>query len=150
MKPLIVLLVSFVIALIVTRLIIGDFNIALSGRIAMALMLAFTAIGHFAFTKGMVMMIPDFIPFKKALVYFTGVIELISEAGLLISSYQVLTAWLLIVFFIVLLPANINAAIRHIDYQKGTFTGSGLTYLWFRIPLQILFILWTYFSAIRF
>ena len=150
MKPLIVLLVSFVIALIVTRLIVGDFNVALSGRIAMASMLAFTAIGHFAFTKGMVMMIPDFIPFKKALVYFTGVIELLAAAGLLISSYQVLTAWLLIVFFIVLLPANINAAIRHIDYQKGTFTGSGLTYLWFRVPLQILFILWTYFSAIRF
>ena len=150
MKPLIVLLVSFVIALIVTRLIVGDFNVALSGRIAMASMLAFTAIGHFAFTKGMVMMIPDFISFKKALVYFTGVIEILAAAGLLISSYQVLTAWLLIVFFIVLLPANINAAIRHIDYQKGTFTGSGLTYLWFRVPLQILFILWTYFSAIRF
>jgi len=150
MKPLIVLLVSFVIALIVTRLIVGDFNVALSGRIAMASMLAFTAIGHFAFTKGMVMMIPDFIPFKKALFYFTGVIEILAAAGLLISSYQVLTAWLLIVFFIVLLPANINAAIRHIDYQKGTFTGSGLTYLWFRVPLQILFILWTYFSAIRF
>ena len=150
MKPLVVLLVSFVIALIVTRLIVGDFNVALSGRIAMASMLAFTAIGHFAFTKGMVMMIPDFIPFKKALVYFTGVIEILAAAGLLISSYQVLTAWLLIVFFIVLLPANINAAIRHIDYQKGTFTGSGLTYLWFRVPLQILFILWTYFSAIKF
>ena len=89
MKPLIVLLISFVIALIVTRLILGDFNIALSGRIAMALMLAFTAIGHFAFTKGMAMMIPDFIPFKKALVYFTGVIEILAAAGLLISSYQV-------------------------------------------------------------
>ena len=83
MKPLIVLLVSFVIALIVTRLILGDFNIALSGRSAMALMLAFTEIGHFAFTKGMAMMIPDFIPFKKALVYFTGVIEILAAADFL-------------------------------------------------------------------
>jgi len=150
MKPLIVLLVSFVIALIVTRLIVGDFNVALSGRIAIASMLAFTAIGHFAFTKGMVMMIPDFIPFKKALVYFTGVIEILAAVGLLIPSFKALTAWLLIIFFILLLPANINAAIPHIDYQKGTFTGSGVAYLWFRVPLQILFILWTYFSAIKF
>ena len=150
MKPLIVLLVSFVIALIVTRLIVGDFNVALSGRIAMASMLAFTAIGHFAFTKGMVMMIPDFIPFKKNLVYFTGVIEILAAAGLLISSYQVLTAWLLIVFFLVLLPANINAAIHHVDYQKGSFEGNGTNYLWFRVPLQILFILWVYFAAIKF
>ena len=150
MKPLIVLLVSFVIALIATKLISGNFTIAPSGRIAMAIMLAFTAIGHFAFTKGMAMMISDFIPFKKALVYFTGVIEILAAVGLLIPSFQVLTAWLLIVFFILLLPANINAAIRHVDYQKGTFEGSGVNYLWFRVPLQILFIVWTYFSAIRF
>jgi uncharacterized membrane protein len=55
----------------------------------------------------------------------------------------------LIVFFVLLLPANINAAIKHIDYQKGTFEGQGLNYLWFRIPLQILFIVWTYMSAIK-
>jgi uncharacterized membrane protein len=150
MKPLIVLLVSFVIALTVTKLILGNSNIALSGRIAMALMLAFTAIGHFAFTKGMVMMIHNPIPFKKALVYFTGVIEILAAVGLLIPSLRVVTAWSLIVFFILLLPANINAAIRHIDYQKGTFEGSGVGYLWFRVPLQILFILWTYFFGIRF
>jgi uncharacterized membrane protein len=150
MKPLIVLLVSFGIALMVTRLIQSDFNLAFSGRVAMAVMLGFTAIGHFAFTKGMVMMIPNAIPFKKGLVYCTGVIEIFAAAGLLIPSVRVLTAWLLIVFFIVLLPANINAAIRHVDYQKGTFEGSGVSYLWFRVPLQNLFILWTYFCAIRF
>ena len=150
MKPLIVLLVSFVIALIMTRLILGDFNIGLSGRIAMALMLAFTAIGHFVFTKGMAMMIPNSIPFKKALVYFTGVIEIVAAIGLLIPTFKVLTAWLLIIFFILLIPANINAAVRHIDYQRGTFEGSGVTYLWFRVPLQILFILWTCFFAVRF
>jgi uncharacterized membrane protein len=150
MKPLIVLLASFVIALLATRLILGDFAIALSGRIAMAIMLAFTAIGHFAFTKGMTMMIPNFMPFKKALVYFTGVIEILAAVGLLVPSFQVLTAWLLIVFFILLLPANINAAIRHVDYQKGTFEGTGVKYLWFRVPLQILFILWVYFFAIAF
>jgi uncharacterized membrane protein len=150
MKPLIVLLVSFVIALLVMKLALNNFDLTLSGRIAMAVMLAFTAIGHFAFTKGMVMMIPDFIPFKKGLVYFTGAIEIAAAAGLLIPALQVLTAWLLILFFILLLPANISAAIRHVDYQKGTFEGSGVIYLWFRVPLQLLFILWTYVSAIRF
>ena len=150
MKPLIVLLTSFAIALVATKLTIGQFDIALSARIALALMLVFTAIAHFAFTKGMVMMIPDFIPFKKGMVYFTGFIEMAAAVGLLIPNFQVLTGWLLISFFIMLLPANINAAIRHIDYQKGTFEGMGVNYLWFRVPLQILFILWTYFAAIKF
>ena len=150
MKPLIVLLVSFGIALIVIKLITGQFDIAFSARIAMAAMLVFTATAHFAFTKGMIMMIPDFIPFKKGMVYFTGFVEIAGAVGLLIPGLQVLTGWLLIVFFILLLPANINAAIRHIDFQKGTYDGPGARYLWFRVPLQILFILWTYFAAIKF
>jgi uncharacterized membrane protein len=58
--------------------------------------------------------------------------------------------WALILFFILVLPGNIKAAIHHIDYQKGTFDGYGPNYLWFRVPLQILFIGWTYISAIKF
>ena len=150
MKPLIVLLISFAVALITTKLVFNNFDFAFSGRIAMSIMLAFTAIAHFAFTKGMEMMIPDFIPFKKGVVYVTGVIEIFAAIGLLIPKFRVLTAGLLIVFFVLLIPANIKAAIRHIDYQKGTFDGNGVAYLWFRVPLQVVFILWTYFSAIRF
>ena len=55
----------------------------------------------------------------------------------------------LIVFFILILPVNINAALRHIDYEKGTYEGPGTKYLWFRIPLQVLFILWVYWFALR-
>ncbi len=116
----------------------------------MSVMLLFTAMGHFIFTKGMAMMIPDFIPFKTEMVYLTGIIEIVAAIGLLIPALRVLTAWLLILFFVLLLPSNISAAIKHIDIEKGTLNGSGLNYLWFRIPLQILFIVWTYISSIRF
>lgn len=115
----------------------------------MSIMLLFTSIGHFAFTKGMEMMIPTIIPYKRTMVYLTGVIEICAAVGLLLGSTRELTAWLLILFFILLLPANIYAAMKHVDYQKGTFEGSGVGYLWFRVPLQVLFIIWTYFFAIR-
>lgn len=150
MKPLIVLLISFSVTLAITKLAVNNFDFVLAGRIAMSIMLAFTAIAHFAFTNGMEMMIPGFIPFRKTLVYLTGVIEICAVAGLLLPTLTVITGWLLILFFILLLPANINAAIKHINYQKGTFEGAGLNYLWFRVPLQIIFILWTYFFAIKF
>ena len=150
MKPLFVLLGAFIISLLVIKLFTKTFDFPLSGRIAMTVMLAFTAIGHFAFTKGMTMMLPDFIPFKTEVIYLTGVIEIIAAVGLLIPGLRVWTGWALILFFILLLPGNIKAAIDHIDYQKATFDGNGPAYLWFRIPLQILFIVWTYFSAIRF
>ena len=150
MKPLFVLLGAFIISLLVIKLFTKTFDFPLSGRIAMTVMLAFTAIGHFAFTKGMTMMLPDFIPFKTEVIYLTGVIEIIAAVGLLIPGLRVWTGWALILFFVLLLPGNIKAAIDHIDYQKATFDGNGPAYLWFRIPLQILFIVWTYFSAIRF
>ena len=150
MKPLFVLLGVFIISLLVTKLFTKTFDYPLCGRIAMAAMLVFTAIAHFAFSKGMAMMLPDFIPFKTEVIYLTGVIEIIAAACLLIPGCSVCTGWALILFFIALLPGNIKAAIHHIDYQKGTFDGNGPTYLWFRIPLQILFIVWTYFSAIKF
>ncbi|HZF64086.1 MAG TPA: DoxX family protein [Chitinophagaceae bacterium] len=150
MKPLYVLLGAFLISLFATRLFTNTFDYPFSGRIAMAVMLVFTAIGHFVYTKGMTMMLPDVIPFKTEVIYVTGVIEVIAAVGLLIPSLKVWTGWALMLFFILLLPGNIKAAIDHIDYQKATFDGNGPAYLWFRIPLQIFFIVWTYLSAIRF
>jgi uncharacterized membrane protein len=97
----------------------------------------------------MSMMLPDFFPYKIELVYLTGVIEIVVAIGLLVPGVRVAAAWFLIGFFILLLPANIYAAVKHIDYEKATFAGNGLGYLWFRVPLQIFFIIWTYVSAIR-
>ncbi|WP_109831874.1 DoxX family protein [Reichenbachiella versicolor] len=149
MKPLVVLLSSFVIAVFVIKLISKDYNFTLSARIAMSVMLCFTAIGHFIFTKGMSMMIPPFIPFKTSLVHLTGLFEILLAIGLLVPNLKMVSGWALIIFLVLMLPANINASVHHIDYQKGTFDGNGLSYLWFRIPLQLLFIAWTYLSSIQ-
>lgn len=138
------MLATFAISLLATKLIANRYDFALAGVIAMSVMLVFTSIGHFVFTKGMLMMIPGFIPFRKELVYITGIIEIAAAVGLLIPRIRIMTAWFLIVFFILLLPANIYAATRQVDYQKGTLDGPGTTYLWFRVPLQILFILCRY------
>lgn len=148
MKPLVVLIVVFITALAMDKWIEGNFDYALAGKIAMSAMLLLTAFGHFKFADGMSNMLPSSIPRRKQIVLFTGVIEIAAAIGLLIPALQSLTAWLLILFFILILPANISAAIRGIDYRKGTTNGPGLTYLWFRMPLQILFMLWVYYFAI--
>jgi len=149
MKPLIVLILSSIISLFIIKLIKKEYDFALSAIIAMSIMLVFTAIGHFTFTKGMSMMIPKFIPFKESFVYLTGIFEILLAIGLLIPKLRFISGWVLIIFFLLLLPANIYASIHKVNYQNGTFDGNGLLYLWFRIPLQILFIVWTYISAIR-
>jgi len=150
MKPLLILINAFVISLIVNKVFNGNYEFALSGRIAISAMLLFTAIGHFVFTKGMSMLWPDFIPFRIEIVYMAGIIEIAAAIGLFIPDLKIVTAWLLLLFFILMLPANIYASIKHIDYQQGTSGGNGPIYLWFRVPLQALFIAWTYFSAIKY
>lgn len=150
MKPLLILLLSFLIAVFVIYFIKKEYDFSLSARISMSIMLVFTAIGHFIYTKGMSMMIPIFIPYKEIIVYLTGVFEILLAICLLIPKFKSITGWILIVFLLLMLPANIYASINNINYQKGTIDGNGLSYLWFRIPLQILFIFWIYISSIRF
>ncbi len=150
MKPFVVLIATFLISLTAIIFFQNKYDIAFSARIAMSAMLIFTSIAHFVFTKGMTMMIPDFVPFKIWVVYLTGILEILAAIAFQIPDYTTMAGWFVIIFFILILPANINAAIRHVDYQKGNLEGSGTNYLWFRVPLQILFILWTYFSAIQF
>lgn len=148
MKVLLVLLISFILTATLSRFFISDWNFILAGNIAMMLMLWFASLGHFMFTKGMVMMMPTFIPFKGTLVYLTGIMEIVLGPLLLINATRHTAGIILLVMFVVMLPANVNAAVKHVDFEKATYNGSGTCYLWFRIPLQILFIAWVlYFSV---
>ncbi|MGS2760692.1 DoxX family protein [Sinomicrobium sp. M5D2P9] len=150
METVIVLITTFVITLLISRWRTGNTDIFLSGRIAMAFMLILTGTGHFLFTEGMALMLPGFIPAKEAVVLITGVLEIIAAIALLIPFFPVLTGWLLIVFFLLILPSNIYAAIHHVNLKTATYDGEGLSYLWFRVPLQIFFIAWVYFFIVRY
>lgn len=150
MKPLFILITSFILSLILIKILRHTYDLALSARIAISAMLLFTSIGHFIYTNGMVMMIPDFFPMKKALVELTGILEILLGIGILIPNTKIYCGWILIVFLLLMLPANINAALKNIDFQNATSQGKGISYLWFRIPLQLLFIVWTYLSCIKF
>lgn len=148
MKVLLVLIISFILTVVISRLFVDEWNIILSGNIAMMLMLWFASLGHFMFTKGMVMMMPAFIPFKGALVYLTGVMEIILGPLLIINSTRHIAGIILLIMFVVMLPVNINAAIKRVNFEKATYDGSGTSYLWFRVPLQLWFIAWvSYFSV---
>ncbi|MDP2540998.1 hypothetical protein CSC81_13610 [Tenacibaculum discolor] len=149
MKPLFALLFVFLISIGIQKLLLKNINYSLSGRIAMCAMLLFTALGHFLFTEGMSKMIPDFIPLKSTVTILTGVLEIVMAIGLLFPNYQKTTGWILIPFLLLMLPANIKASLENLNYQTGTYDGKGLFYLWFRIPLQVFFIAWVYFSSLK-
>lgn len=144
-----ILLGTFGIALLLIKLIKGNWNLKLGGCIGMSAMLLFTALGHFLFPKGMEMMIPPFFPFRMGLVYFTGVLEIAAAIGLLLPAYRRITSIFLIIFFVIITPANIYAALHHINLETATTDGKGPEYLWMRIPEQIIFIAWAWYFGIR-
>lgn len=149
MKPLFVLMAAFALTALGFKLIQKRWNPKAAGRIAMSCMLLFTASGHFIFAEGMSMMLPDFFPLKKAVILMTGFLEIALAVGLLFTKTRRISSLLLIAFFICILPANIYAALNHLDLEKGTFTGPGPGYLWIRIPLQLLFISWVYYFGLK-
>jgi uncharacterized membrane protein len=147
MFTLILLIVSFCVFWMLSKYVIkGYFTVSLIGRIAMAIMLLFTAISHFYKTDEMVQMMPGFLPAKTELVYFTGVLEILAAIGLLFKRTAKWTSVLLILFFLTVLPANIIGAFRRVALGGME---NGPDYLYFRIPLQLLFIGWTYYFGIH-
>lgn len=148
MKPLIVLLAVFGVSSLATFIAGHPPDYYFCGRLAMGVMLIFAATAHFKFTNGMVLMVPGFMPYKKAVVHITGYIEILAAIGMLVKTVRQPVAWFVIVFLVLLLPANIYAAKNKVNLEKPDICGAGLNYLWFRVPLQIFFIAWVYFFAV--
>ncbi len=147
MAPLIILLVAFGIFFAVNKFLLGErFSLSFIGRFALALMLLATGIAHFTNTEPMIEMMPEFLPAKRELVYFTGLCELLAVVGLLWDKTAKLTSVMLIIFFIAILPANIIGSLKEVKFGGME---SGPMYLFFRIPLQILFILWAYYFGVK-
>lgn len=147
MAPLIILIFSFLIFFSINHLFYKNkLNISFMGRSAMAIMLVFTAVAHFSQTEYMIQMLPDFMPYKKGTVYITGIIEFMAAIGLFIRKTVKITSYFLLLFYLLILPANIIGSIKQVNLGGME---AGAPYLYFRIPLQILFMIWIYYFGIR-
>jgi uncharacterized membrane protein len=147
MAPLIVLLITFAAVYLIDRFALGSrLGLSFAGRAAMAAMLIVTGIAHFTETEKMMAMMPGFVPAKREMVYFTGVIEFLAVPGLLWQRTAKPVSFLLILFFVAILPANIIGSIKEVELGGMEH---GPIYLLFRIPLQLFFIWWVYYFGIR-
>lgn len=148
MAPLIVLISSFLVSYLYMNYK-KSVNLILSGNIAMSFMMIFTGVSHFIFTKGMALMIPEFIPAKILIVHLSGYYEIAIGIALLFEKQRKIAGISLIIFLICILPANILASIKRLNIQTAEYDGNGVQYLWFRIPLQLFFIAWIYFFSVN-
>jgi uncharacterized membrane protein len=114
-----------------------------SARWALAIMLFFTASAHFTSMKeDLVRMTPPWVPRPRIMVYFTGLCEIAAAIGLLVPGLTRIAGISLVLLFVALLPANIHASKAGV-----TLRGKAATGLLLRIPMQILFIAWAWWST---
>ena len=146
MAPLLVLVAATVLARLAGRLGVAPLrHWAAATRVGLAVMLCFTAAAHFnSMRRDLVRMVPPAIPNPELMVTVTGICEVLGAIGLLIPHTRRIAAAALILFLIVVLPANVHAARAAL-----TLNGAPVTPLWPRIALQLLFILLVWWSGIR-
>lgn len=145
MTLLIVQLICFLLALLYLRYKGNDWYFYRSASIAMGVMYLMAAVGHFMYQEGMQLMIPHWMPFKKTIVLLTGIYEVLLGAAFLYPNKRKAAAKISIAYLLITLPFNIYAAYHHVNYQAADYSGEGLVYLWFRVPLQIFWIGWSAF-----
>jgi uncharacterized membrane protein len=111
--------------------------IEISKFVLAAIMIA-AGVYHFVNPQVYVHIMPKYLPWHLALVYVSGLLEIVFGAGLL-TRFSSLAAWGLVVFLIAVFPANVNMAL-HLELTPQISS----MLLWLRLPLQVVLICWAW------
>ncbi|HEY9630316.1 MAG TPA: DoxX family protein [Coleofasciculaceae cyanobacterium] len=110
-------------------------------RVVLAVFMVTAGVLHWVTPEPFVKIVPSFLPAPLALVYISGVFEILGGVGLLLPWVNQAAAWGLIALFIAVFPANINMAVNRI-HLDGIPDSPWL--LWGRLPLQAVLIAWAW------
>lgn len=94
---------------------------------------------HFIATDFYLKLMPPYIPYHKAMVYISGLAEILLGFGLLGKKTRRISAWGIIALLVAVFPANIHAYVNNVDVF-----GLPRWALFLRLPLQGLLIYWAY------
>ena len=105
----------------------------------LALSLFFINVGvdHFINPDFYLNIMPDYLPFHAEAVHLSGFFEILGGIVVLIPKLRALARWGLISLLIAVFPANIYMAMN-----PNLFPEFSLELLYFRLPLQFVFIFW--------
>jgi uncharacterized membrane protein len=101
-------------------------------------------LNHFRNPGFYVGIVPPYLPWPVALVYISGVAEIVLGALLWFPPFTVAAAWGLMALLIAVFPANVHMAVHPELYPAISPTA-----LWVRLPIQGLLIAWAYGYARR-
>ena len=99
---------------------------------------------HFLNPDPYLSMMPGYLPWPSALVWISGVAEIMGGLGILFRATRALAGWGLIALLIAVFPANLQAALH--GWPGSNFPAWAL---WLRLPFQPVFIWCVYRTCLR-
>ena len=94
---------------------------------------------HFVLPRVYLSIMPPMLPDPLALVYLSGLLEMLGGIGLMVPVSRKLAAWGLVALLIAVWPANLFMAMH-----PEKFPGMPAWSLWARLPLQLPLIWWAW------
>jgi uncharacterized membrane protein len=110
-------------------------------RGVLALFFVAAGVAHFRRSSLYAQIVPPYLPHPLALVYVSGVCEILGGCGILIPCVRRIAGWGLIALLIAVFPANIHMALGDVGIREVTIPP---WLLWLRLPLQGVFIAWVW------
>ena len=145
MKNIIIMLALLTSPYLLCRLLAAlqrrPFNSRTAAAWGAGILFAFTGTGHFIQTEAFVLMLPEWVPQRTALIYATGLLEYAIAAAFFWQRTQKMAAVAAITVLIVFFPANIYAALMRVPFSGNEW---GAAYLLLRAPTQAFMIAWIY------
>lgn len=108
----------------------------------LAVLFIAAGINHFVHPAFYLQMMPPYLPWHLALVYISGVFEIVLGALALFPRFAQLAGWGLIALLIAVFPANLYMA-----QNPQLFPDISQTVLFIRLPIQLLLIWWAWWAT---
>ena len=113
-------------------------------RWVLAIVMVAIGVGHFVDPRPFVSIMPPWVPWHLAMVYISGVFEVLGGLGLLPKRSRNAAGWGLIALYIAVFPANLHMAINDVGINGEPID---TWILWARLPMQGVAIAWAYWVS---
>jgi|HubBroStandDraft_6_1064221.scaffolds.fasta_scaffold164275_4 uncharacterized membrane protein len=100
---------------------------------------------HFVMPDPFVRIVPGWLPAPLALVWVSGVFEILGGVGLLVPRARRAASYGLVALYVAVFPANVNMAVNHLTFDGVHAVPPVL--LWLRLPLQGVLIAWALWAG---
>lgn len=115
----------------------------LAGRVVLAAILVVAGIGHFRSTAEFTAQVPPWLPAPEAIVYVSGVVEILLGLALIaLPRRRVIVGWVIAGFFVVIFPGNISQFLTQTDAFGLDSDAARFIRLLFQ-PLLVVLALWS-------